>query len=688
MRGIDLLMAAAAVFLTTTAFGVEFFVAPNGNDEWSGRLAAPNTARTDGPFATLERAREAARRYARRERVVVTLRGGVYQRRATFRLEAEDSGSARNPVVYRARRGETAVLRGGHALVGWKAVTDPAVLARLPEQARDHVLQTSLPAQGITDYGRLTRRGFGRPVTPAALELFLNDRPMTLARWPNRDWAKIKEAPDGQQGGRFTFEGGSPERWKNLKDIWVHGYWTYDWADTYEHVASLDPATRTVTTDPPHGAYGYTAGRRFYFLNVLEELDEPGEWYLDRDTGFLYFWPPRPFKDGEVVASLLEEPLVVVDGASHVTLEGLTFEHTRGEGVVVRGGSACHVRACTFRCIGTTAVSVVNGERHTVADCRIYNIGETGISVSGGDRKTLTPARHEVLRNHIHDYSLTCRTYRPAIGLNGVGNRVANNAIHDAPHNAILMGGNDHIVELNDIARVCLQTGDAGAIYMGRNMTMRGNVIRWNFFHDITRTIGEHGGFVDVMSVYLDDCFCGTTIYGNVFVRAGRAAMIGGGRDNTIENNFFVDCTPSVHVDSRGTGWASFWFDGRDPFIMDGLKEVNHDQPPYSVRYPQLVNLLKDEPGRAKGNAIVRNVSVGGKWIELFDGLDDKIVRMEDNLVTEDRTLADVAGLSRLMRDDPRLRQIRFQPIPLHRIGLPSVVPTPWAGRSQRRDTR
>ncbi len=672
-----MMMVTAAMACAANAVSVEFFVSPDGSDTWSGRQAV--AIRRDGPFRTLERAREAVRATPQGVPVTITLRGGVYELATSFTIGPDDARGA--ALTIRSRRGETAVLRGGKAVNAWRGVTDPAVLARLSEAARSRVISADLKALGISDFGKIRPRGFGRPSDPAGLELFFRSKPMTLARWPNREWASIKAVPDGQQGGKFTFEGGTPERWQDLSDIWVHGYWTYDWADTYERVASLDVSSRTVTTVPPHGQYGYTAGKRFYFLNVLEELDEAGEWYLDRKTGILYFWPPAPPKPGDVVVSLLEEPLIVVRDAANVTIEGLCFEAARGSAVIITGGSANVIRNCEFRCLGNDAVHVTGGSKHVVSDCHVHDIGEAGIRISGGDRKTLTPGGHHVLRNHIHDYSLWCRTYRPAIGMDGVGHRIANNVIHDAPHNAILFGGNDHVIELNDISRVCLQTGDAGAIYAGRNMTMRGTVIRWNYFHDITRVIGDSQHFVDVMSVYLDDCFCGTTIFGNVFVRAGRAAMIGGGRDNRIENNVFVDCNPSVHVDSRGTGWASFWFDGRDPFVMNGLKEVNHDQPPYSTRYPQLVNLLKDQPGRAKGNVIARNVSIGGKWIDMLDGLTDKEVRFEGNHTEGDAWFVDADALDFRLRPDSPLRKLSFKAIPLRKIGLPDVVATPWAGQ-------
>ena len=102
---------------------------------------------------------------------------------------------------------------------------------------------------------------------------------------------------------------------------------------------------------------------------------------------------------------------------------------------------------------------------------------------------------------------------------------------------------------------MALETHDVGAFYLGRNYTERGNVVRYNYFHHL----GREGVKAEdlVQAVYLDDCASGTLVYGNVFYRAGRAAMIGGGRDNTIENNIFVECTPSVHVDARGLGWAS-----------------------------------------------------------------------------------------------------------------------------------
>jgi len=670
MRTIALLAALVPAAPAGAQTAVQLHVAPGGRDSWSGRLAVPNRARTDGPLATLEAARDALRAIPRRGPATVWIHPGIHRRTCAFVLEPRDGGRPGAPVAYRAWHGGPVRLQGGRPVGRWAQVSDPSLLSRLDPRARGRVLQADLSAQGIRDFGTLRRRGFGAPIVPAALELFCDGRPMTLARWPNgEEWAKIAGAPTGQAGGRFTYDGDRPRKWAPAQDIWIHGYWTYDWADTHERVERIDPEARVVETEPPHGVYGYTPGRRFYFQNILEELDSPGEWHLDRRTGRLLFWPPAPLSPGSVVVSELEEPLIAVRGASHVVIAGLTLECSRAEGVVVWGGSHVSIQDCHLRNLGTTGVVVDAGTDHRVARCHIHDTGDGGIELKAGDRRTLAPGRCQAVDNVIHHYSRWDRTYRPGVLVQGVGNRVAHCRIHDAPHNAILLGGNDHRIEFNEIFRVCTQTGDAGAFYMGRDFTERGNLVRFNLFRDIAQSIGQRDAFVEVMAVYLDDCASGTTVYGNLFVRAGRAAMIGGGRDNTIENNLFVDCSPAVHVDARGMGWAKFWFDGRDPTLMDRLKAVGHDRPPYRTRYPALAGILSDDPARPKGNRIVRNICVGGKWIEWLDGMDERTVEVRDNLVGGDAGLVPGRnGRFTLRPDSPALR-LGFRPIPVDRIG-------------------
>ena len=460
------------------------------------------------------------------------------------------------------------------------------------------------------------------------------------------------------------YTGDQPARWQDSDDIWVHGYWTWDWAESYEHVATIDRATRSITTVSPHGVYGYKAGKRFYFLNVLEELDTPGEYYVDRDAGLLYFWPPSDVESHEAAVSVLENHFITVTGASYLTVQGLKFEYSRGPGVQISNGSRVLIDGCTFVNLGTSAVDVSGGDHHGVANCTMYQLNYGGIGISGGDRMTLTPARHYAVNNHIHHFSLMSRTYTPAVSVGGVGNRVANNLIHDAPHMAIGLGGNDHVIELNEVYRVCMETHDAGAFYMGRDWTQRGNVIRYNFFHEL-----GHG---DVQAIYLDDWSSGTIIVGNICHGALRGILIGGGRDNLVENNIFVDCGAGVHIDERGRGWAKTYFDGTTSTLFDRLKDVKGTEAPYTERYPELATLLNDEPDRAKNNVVVRNISVGGSWLELYDDLtaETPYLTIKDNWVGDDPLFVDRAALDFRLRPTSPAYELGFQPLPWEEIGL------------------
>ena len=258
-------------------------------------------------------------------------------------------------------------------------------------------------------------RGFRKKSTyelPAGLELFFKDQPMTLSRWPNTGFLKITGFPEpmgdehggtlGQLPTGFYYEGDRPSRWAETEDIWIHGYWAYDWANSYEHIASLNTQERLIKTSPPHGNYGFRTGQRFYFLNILEELDEPGEWYLDRKNGILYFWPPAPMNDRDVTVSLVESPLLLLDNVSHVELHDLTFACTRANAISMEGGRSNQVTNCMIRNAGNSGVVVNGGDNHGIENCVISETGDGGILLTGGDRRALMPCGHYARNNQIH----------------------------------------------------------------------------------------------------------------------------------------------------------------------------------------------------------------------------------------------------------------------------------------------
>lgn len=581
--------------------------------------------------------------------VIVEIPGGVYRLSSPLALTEADSGTAAAPVVWRAAPGASVIISGGRIISNWQTVADPAIAARLPEASRAHVLTADLRAAGLTDFGRIEQRG------SPGLELFFNGRRMNRARYPNEGWLltagvpqtgakrfleglerekRFDGVPVGRHYGRITYSGDRPTRWAPDDEIFAQGYWVWDWNDSFQRIQAIDSARREITLAEPHHGYGYAPNQRFRYLNVLEELDQPGEWYLDRKAGRVYFYPPSTGAAGSVEVSELAGPLVTFDHVSHVSFEGFIFEHSRGSGVVITEGTDCQIAGSTFRELGGEALVITGGERHRVVSCDLHDLALGAIHVSGGDRATLKPSHHEILNNHIHHYSQWLRTGQYGIFFEGVGQRVAHNRIHDAPFEGLYQRGNDHVLEYNEVYRVCTETGDAGAIHTGRDFTWQGNIIRYNYWHDLQGP-GLHG----VTAVYLDDFSSGYAIYGNVFYRAGRAVQLGGGRDNTVTNNLFVECDPAVHLDARGLGWAANYFNGDYPTLFDTFRALHADQPPYATRYPRLKTMLQDEPAVPKGNVVTGNISWGsGRWCDVYDfyAFDfHRAITMRDNLVAD-----------------------------------------------------
>ncbi len=691
--GLALLAMASSMVLVSA----DWHVAPAGSDTNPGSKAKP--------FATLERARDAVRELKREGRLpnhglTIWIRGGDYVRTNTLELTSADSGEASAPIVWRAYRDERVRLLGGRTLTGFVPVTDAVVLARLDENARDRVLHLDVRQVGIGDFGEMRSRGFGRATTPAHCELFFGGKPMTLARWPNQgQFEKITGFPEaagkgddhggkiGDLPGGFLFSGDRPKRWRDMSELWVHGYWAWDWANSYEHVGSLDNSTGLIKTAAPHGLYGFRKGQRFYFLNVLEELNQPGEWFLDRTSGLLYFWPPAPVATAlvtrtrggteipETTLSLLDQPLLKLTSASHITFQGLTLEATRGNAIEIRGGEDNRIAGCLIRNIGNNGVVIEGGRGHGVLSCDIFDTGDGGVTLSGGDRQTLTPGGHFVENCHFQRQGRWSKCYVPAVLMSGVGMRVSHNLIHDHPHCAILFTGNDHLIEFNDIHHIALETGDVGAIYTGRDYSFRGNKIRHNYIH-------ETGGVgMGSMGVYMDDCVSGTEIFGNIFYKVHWAMFIGGGRDHRVENNIFVDCDPAVRADGRGLDKSPVWRGMVDDYMRKQLHAVPLAL--YRERYPEMRSLdgyygPPDGPaieGGAfngippEGNVIRRNIAVG-KWLEAGWNTKKELLDLRDNLTGEDPEFVASHATDFGLRKGSPAWKLGFHRIPVEKLGL------------------
>lgn len=655
----------------------EFYVAPTGRDDHRGTRWSP--------FATLERARAAVRSLKANGGlpeggVTVWIRAGEYPLGDGFALSAVDSGSQDCPVAYRAFRGEEVRLFGGRSLnaANFKLVSVPATLARLDLAARSQVRVADLHQLGITNLGEFPDQFSGAALVP---ELFFNDQRMMLARWPNEGWAEFSKviesgpAPwrnhNSDKFGAFAYEGDRPQRWLNAPGVWLQGYWCFDWSSETIRIGEINPAEQRITLARKHH-YGLGSGnpgpRRFFALNLLEELDQPGEYFIDRAAGKLFFWPPAPLKGARIVLSTLTQPVVSLSNVSHVTLAGLTVETCAGNGINVTGGEGDCIVDCRVRNTGMDGIVVSGGARHRVAGCDILETGTAGLKIGGGDRKMLTPCGHEAVNNHIYNVSRRQRTHAYHVHLDGVGVRLAHNLIHDGPHQAIGLAGNDHVIEFNEIHHTGMETDDCGSFYMGRNPSERGSVLRYNFWHHIGST-RAHGS----CAVYFDDGAGGQTVFGNVFYRAAGgsfgAVFSHGGHDNTVRNCVFIDCSLALGSAPWPDKHWREWLTG-DLWQEKLRREVDIAKPPFADRYPEAKSLL-EFAGESRRNHAYANVIVNCRKLQTGNW------ELSDSLVTDkDPGFADAARLDFRLREDSLVfkKLPSFGPIPFGEIGLLRAV--------------
>ncbi|MBA4147415.1 MAG: right-handed parallel beta-helix repeat-containing protein [Verrucomicrobia bacterium] len=691
--------------MLTDVRGATLHVAVNGND------SNPGTQKK--PFASLDRAQDAIRKLKKgkplRDPVTIIVHGGTYQQASTLELTTEDSGTVKNPVLWQAATGEEVRLTGGPVLSAnsFKPVTDETILARLDSTAHEKVFQLNLSQFISTDLPEFPKTFRG---VPAAPELFFQNQRMSLAHWPNKvrtkesmpapgtGWATIskiiaqgsvpREGDKAGIPGVFEYSDARPDRWNVEQGVWLQGYWCYDWYEESIRVQSIDREKNQITLAAP-ALYGVRQGnpspRRFRALNLLEELDEPGEFYIDRLAGILYFWPPAPLEGAHIALSVLDAPLLLLTNAEHVTFKGFLFEASLGNGIEISGGKSNRIENCTIRNTRLLGIRVVGGAGHRVESCNIHDTGTGGLVLEGGDRKTLTPAHHAALNNHIWQFSRHQLTAAYGLTLAGVGNRAAHNVLHDAPHQAIFINGNDHLFEFNSVSNVVMETDDAGALYKGRNPSCRGNIIRYNFWRDIGSPMG-HG----TAAIYFDDGDGGDLVFGNIFQRCGYPGggsfgtiFSHGGHDNRAENNIFIDCGRALGSAPWGDQlWKETVDGGHDcHFQVKLLQEVDITKPPYTTRYPELVGLMNPQPGQARNNFATNNIFIRSREISSgnWNYAAEKMWSTEGDpgFVNFD------AGQFQLRSDAEAFKRLPgFVSIPFERIGFEKGHEPPGSSRS------
>lgn len=582
--------------------------------------------------AALERARALPRRS---EPIVIELAPGDHVLRSGLRIDASWP-----PLLLRAADPHRPPrILGGLVIDAprWTA-PEPGFEQRITPPARGHVVALGLEPQQVREWhGGLSgpvHVGHTVDVAAARSVVLVGDIALEPARWPNEGFAGISEVLDTgsvprqaeddvplaqrvsepPRGGTFVpFERERVARWDGERDLWAAGYWNWDWSDELLPVRRVDAGSGAVELALPH-RYGLAARGKFAIVNALAELDRPWECWLDGESGQIYAWIPRENRGERVSVSLLDEALLTLDGASDVRIEGLRFECTRGAALVLRNAERVSIERCSFERIGTRGVDAT-GRGIAVRACEFRFIGGTGVRMEGGDRATLSSADCIVSDSSFLRCSELQRSYNPAVEIAGVGIEVSNNELAELPHFALTLRGNEHRIVGNLIHHAVQETGDAGAVYCGRDWTSQGNVLEGNLVHSIH---GSDARFQNAF--YMDDMASGITLRSNLVVHCNWGMLIGGGRDVHVERNAFVSCGKAVMYDARGIGWMA-------PHIQDPSTSTLHRRYSampvlselWSARYPSLARYLSDRFGRPVGGVVAENFLLNSSFGRVED---------------------------------------------------------------------
>ncbi|HUK12171.1 MAG TPA: right-handed parallel beta-helix repeat-containing protein [Thermoanaerobaculaceae bacterium] len=610
--------------------GADFYVATNGNDAWSGRLPAPNAATTDGPFATLDRARVAVRALDKtgRSQVVVEVRGGTYFLPATLQFSADDSGTPSLEIVYQSYQGETPVISGGMRVRHWTNTTGNTWKATLPASTQyfENLFYNGVrrlrPRLGgyLGTYYRFAGTVYlDAPKPPASApdpncQVYLPgsgwecfDRfqygpaDPIVATWKN--FAPVAGNPCGQPAGNQAIAG----------DIEVLDFEQFSTSKL--RIGCIDTANRIVYMTGRTGMSqnhaseeGFIAGNRYLVDNVQDALTEPGQWFLDRAATpwtltYLANAGENPNTDLVIVPQLSQ--VLVASNLEYVTFRGLTFEHddytepaaghisvelepdigaavsfqnsrhiTFDSGIVTQtSGTGIEFIPCVNSsspayCVSTNGNAVVAD--NVIENSAFYDIGVVGIRIGNpyqnADTDANVPQSTVVRNNVVEGYG---RTLPAAFGIGqGMGhdNLYTHNDVYDGYHCAISTS--------QGIADTTVPSGIGNA----------NNTISFNHVHDLLQGIMNDGG-----SIRIDG--------GNsVFTAAG----------NKILNNKIHDVTDASIMDPNGYGGNGVYLDD-DTGLVDVENNLVYRVSGYDVYTPH------GPAAPAEANTIKNNVLAYGR---------------------------------------------------------------------------
>jgi len=602
------------------------FVSPTGSDDAPGTLVRP--------LKSLEKAVALSRSTRIRD---IQLTAGRFELSETLTLGRSDSG-------LRIHGSET----GASVITGATLLTARPVNA--PERTKFPSTKKPIEIAPLTEFGwEMQPRGWDYEPGNVSPEILFDGMAGHIARWPNGGYATAQL----RDKNRLSYEASVPK--VSADRLWAVGFWGQEWADHMTRVLDVTPGHEFEIESTGH--YGTKPTARFTLVNAPELLDAPGEYWVDNENDQVFFI--RPAGAAQIELTRVEDSLINVSDSDSVRLDHLTIQGSRQHGISGTHAQKLRVDHCIVQGVAGNGIDLSNALNSSISQCHVRSVGCTGIAVKGGNRKLLTPSNNVISDCEVEQTNRLWRTsHCGGISLEGVGVSVLHNAIHHIPNMGVYMrNANDILIQGNEFYKVGLDVDDSGVVYAGRDWSLRGLKVLDNYFHDIGR-VGREG----INAVYLDDLLCGAVVNGNVFVKADRALLLGGGSDNSFQGNLIIDSPQGISVDDRGLNWAKTSIEQPGNIKDNYRKSLAHTKL-WKDHYPELAGFDISKGGIPMRNVVSSNLFVNSP-IGMIAPVASQHGRIQNNSIRRNSTsnLADLEKATRAQRGGIAISVGQFGP--------------------------
>lgn len=639
--------------------GQKIFVSTVGDDSGDGS--------EEEPLRTLEKAIDVANemREDSDKLIEILLREGTYS--VTNTIKIINSQKDDSLLKISAYQDEKVTINAGVdiPLSAMNIADSDFTNAIIDKPNAGSVLQYNLKDAQIEDFGEISLRGhLISDEKEAQAELSLNGEVQKLAGWPNGEYTGLIKPIDSNEYGKRTKSGiangcsfkvnyDRPSQWSKPEQAWLSGTIGPNYEFDYYPVSRFDSKEKRVYLS--RGALEKYYTEPYYrFENVPEELDEPGEYYIDRQSGMLYFYPPEDAPKDSVLTITMSTPTLDVsrkapnsmfriENSKNIVFENLIFKGGRGSAITGKNNSNIKFINCEINSFGENGIRFDASTDITISDCKIHDVGQDGILfVSCGNYQTLSPSNIVVSNNDIYNFARLERSYKTGIdfGYRCVGATAANNHIHNGPHAGMIFYGVNNDIYGNEFDNLVTEFSDMDALYCNNSSYPweRGNKIHNNYFHDIGKSSMNGRHQINVRAIRTDNRGCGLNIYENLFYNIGDGgngngnngigAITAEGTRNRIFNNLFVDCNeayfntlqykeietaddgtlyPDTIINSSGVEVANTINGAK---VADLKKQMEKYLPVYGKQFPELYNYFYEHPNMSKTNEFKNNMII------------------------------------------------------------------------------